>query len=688
MPTGTPQEVHALRAQLWDAGFRPVPVYNHDDAHPSAGKAPMGNAWGDEARRDPPDAVSRPAHPRALNTGLLCDGLRAIDVDVDNPTIAASIRAKALDRFGEAPMRYRDNSPRVLLLYRATEGAPPKRSIVGPMGKVEILGAGQQFVAFGVHPSGADLRWMPEPPGSEMLASLTAISEADVDVFLADVASSIGAVMLPKAANGTQASSPRGLGADPLQVVAALSAIPNNGPADWEGWNRIGMATWAATGGGEAGRAAFHAWSQAHPAYDAQATNERWDHYRTSPPTQIGAGSLFYMAKMATPVGNGRPEETPREEQEPPRAKSLPVIYFNDIRAQLDAADFVEGLLTDAAMAVVYGQSNSGKTFWTLDLALHVAAGKEWNGRAIEQRGVLWLAMEGSFGAQNRVIAWCKHHEIDAETLPFAIIPVALNLLDPEADTERLLATMAEVGAQFTIPVGWTVVDTLSRAMAGGNENAPDDMGALVTNGTRLQQVGKTAILWIHHAGKDDAKGARGHSLLRAATDTEIEITAEGPQRMAQVKKQREMDCDGVFAFTLKVVELGLNKRGKPVTSCVVEGSDAGHTAGAVLAPKLKGHTGRALSVLHDLLSESGRADYPGVPMGLPSVPEDWWRQRFYDRTIDDGKADVSQNGKRMAFNRAVQDLADKRLVGVTKGRVWACRPAQTPAQKAAHFDD
>src|SRR6185437_4465082 len=69
-------------------------------------------------------------------------------------------------------------------------------------------------------------------------------------------------------------------------------------------------------------------------------------------------------------------------------------------------------------------------------------------------------------------------------------------------------------------------------------------------------------------------------------------------------------------------------------------------------------------------------------PMGLPSVPEDWWRQRFYDRTIDDGKADVSQNGKRMAFNRAVQDLADKRLVGVTMGVFGRADPHKHPHRK------
>lgn len=366
----------------------------------------------------------------------------------------------------------------------------------------------------------------------------------------------------------------------------------------------------------------------------------------------------------------------------PSDERIIPVLHWDDIKPKFDAADFVEGLLIEEAMSVVYGQSNSGKTFFVSDLAMHVAAGLEWNGREVEQGGVIWLAMEGAFGISNRIAAWRKERGVDYD-IPFAVIPVALDLLHDDGDTAPLIARIREVAKTLGIKVRLIVVDTLSRAIAGGNENAPDDMGALVTNGTTIQQELKAHVCWIHHSGKDEAKGARGHSLLRAATDTEIEITADGPQRLARVTKQRELDCGGEFPFTLKVVELGPNKRGKPVTSCVVEGWGEGHTAGAVLAPKLKGHTRRALDVLHDLLAESGKGGFPGVPEGCLSVPEDWWRQRFYDRTVNDGKDDVSQDGKRKAFVRAAQELQDRRLVGVMKGRVWSIRPGQMPGQKA-----
>jgi hypothetical protein len=666
--------VASLRARLWDAGFRPVSVYNPDSRRThSPGKAPRGEDWTDRNRSNPPRDAEEAPHPDALNTGILCDGLRAIDIDIDNPTIAHSVRSQALSRFGECPMRTRPGSARCLLLYRAAEGQPPKRSVSGTFGKVEILGRGQQFVAFGGHPTGTQLEWMPEAPGDMPLDDLTPISEDDLTAFLAAAAESIGAQPEAKRTDTlAHQSSGLGLRADTLQVLTALASIPNTGPSDWEWWNKIGMAIWAATNGSTAGLAAFLSWSETHAAYDATETERRWNHYRTSPPTQIGAGTLFHLAKQTR--AEQKQEEAPSDRGE---KSKIPVVYYDEITPAIDAADFVEGLLIRNSMSVVYGQSNSGKTFWVSDMALHIAAGRHWNGKEVEQGGVLWLAMEGAMGIKNRVSAWKAHYGI-TDAIPFAVVPVALNLLNPDTDTYPLIELVGQVAARMGIPVSLVVVDTLSRAMAGGNENSPEDMGALVTNGTKIQQKTAAAVLWIHHSGKDEMKGARGHSLLRAATDTEIEITAEGQQRQARVTKQREMDCSGEFSFTLRVVELGQNRRGKMVTSCVVEGSGEGHTAGAVPTSKLKGHVRRALDVLHDLLSESGRAGHPGVPDGLPSVPEDWWRQRFYERTIGDGKEDLSQNGKRMAFNRSVQELMDKRLVGVNKGRVWNSRTRNT----------
>jgi hypothetical protein len=319
-------------------------------------------------------------------------------------------------------------------------------------------------------------------------------------------------------------------------------------------------------------------------------------------------------------------------------------------------------------MSVIYGPSNCGKTFWTSDLAMHVATGRRWNDRDIEPGGVIYCALEGAYGIQNRVAAWRRYNRLEGVEVPFAIIPVALNLLDPEADTSRVIDAIQAAAREMCVPVQWIIMDTLSRAMAGGNENSPEDMGALVTNGTKIQQVGKCHVSWIHHSGKDQAQGARGHSLLRAATDTEIEISRpdKDSPSTAKLTKQREMEIEGAWTFKLRAVELGTNRRGKPVTSCIVEPSEASpDNADSPERPVMSGDVRRAYEILCNLIAVEGRPGY-GVPDNRASVPEDWWRDRFYA----EAKPGASQDTKQKAFRRAADSLIGKQ-VGMHNGRVW-----------------
>ena len=657
------QHIAALRARLWDAGFRAVPIYNHNSTlTKSPGKAPKGDDWTEKARRNPPAAVVVSPDLEALNTGILCDGLRPLDIDIDNPTIAHSIKAKALSRFGECPMRYRDSGPRVLLLYRAADGQPKKRWVAGSFGKVEVLGRGQQFVAFGVHHSGSTLRWMPEAPGDVTVASLPAITEDDVTAFLAEAALSIGA----RPEHRTDTASPRtsqfGLRADSLQVLTALHSIPNNGPADWELWNRLGMAIWAATGGSTAGRAAFHAWSEEHPDYDQQETDRRWDHYSTSPPTQIGAGSLFHLAKPPKP----QPQEQKQPEQQ--TYTGLPIEYFDAIEKSLKANDFVEGLLIERGAGVVYGESNCGKTFWVSDLALCVASGLPWNGREVIQGGVVYACLEGGFGFRNRIAAW-REERADDRRVCFAAIAQSINLLDPTADTGKLIRAVKDVTNHFDLPVKLVVVDTLSRALSGGNENSPEAMGALVANMDRIRQETGAFVIFVHHSGKDAARGSRGHSSLRAAIDTEIEVIANGSVRTATVVKQRDLETVGEFPFQLRVVELGKNDRGKPVTSCVVEAGEAMSPVGDIRPIRVpEGQPKLAHRILCDLIAQCGEPGH-GAPSGCLSVPADWWRDRFYDRAMPASDRKTQEKG----FRRAADALTGCGAIACSGGRVWLC---------------
>lgn len=357
--------------------------------------------------------------------------------------------------------------------------------------------------------------------------------------------------------------------------------------------------------------------------------------------------------------------DNPTQLKDTPAAPGLPLVYWHDIKPAISGADFVEGLLIEGAMTVVYGPSNCGKTFFCTDLAIHVATGRKWRGREIDPGGVIYCALEGAHGISNRVAAFRKRHGLEGVEVPFAIIPVTLDLLDPEADTGRLIDAIQAASAEMGCKVKLVVLDTLSRAMSGGNENSPEDMGALVTNGTRVQQSTSAHVLWVHHSGKDQAQGARGHSLLRAATDTEIEISRpdKDSPSTAKVTKQRELEIDGAWTFTLERVELGTDRRGKPVSSCVVVDAEQVENQTARLSP-----SGRdALKSLHETLIKAGQRNrHPDVPAGARVVRLEAWRIEFYTRSHLD-----NQDARKKAFQRGVKDLRDAGVVGVMHDLAW-----------------
>ncbi|QJP14622.1 DUF3987 domain-containing protein [Starkeya sp. ORNL1] len=180
--------VKTYRQALWKHGFRPVPVKTNE-------KIPADSEWTKRARLNPPLSARTDAlvSANALNTGILCDGLRVIDVDVDGEPAADAVWNLARDTLGQAPYRFRENSARLLIPYRACEGEPSKDHVTGTLGKVEILGHGQQFVADGIHPSGAPYFWDSEDLSSIHRDTLPAVTEEQIRAFLEACCPLVGA---------------------------------------------------------------------------------------------------------------------------------------------------------------------------------------------------------------------------------------------------------------------------------------------------------------------------------------------------------------------------------------------------------------------------------------------------------------------------------------------------------------
>ena len=254
-------------------------------------------------------------------------------------------------------------------------------------------------------------------------------------------------------------------------------------------------------------------------------------------------------------------------------ANDLPLgtIFAHELGDEYSPPDeIVEGVLTAGASSVIYGDSNSGKTFFAIDLACALARGVDWMGRKTQQGLIVYVAAESPVSVRARLQAYQAEHECKVPN--FAIVQHPVNLFDNNADTDSLIFAVKDLERHTGLKCILIVGDTLARMTAGSNENSGEDMGIVVRHFDHIRSETGAHFALIHHTGKDSAKGARGHSSLRAAVDCEIEITDSPAGRCAEITKQRDLPTKGErIGFSLKQVTLGVTKWGKPATSCVVE---------------------------------------------------------------------------------------------------------------------
>ena len=269
---------------------------------------------------------------------------------------------------------------------------------------------------------------------------------------------------------------------------------------------------------------------------------------------------------------------TPAPPPPPPQTKPepFPITRAGDMFGIAEAADFVEGLLTDGGASVVYGPSNCGKSFWSLDLAAAVATGRDFRDELeCEQGAVVYVALEGTHGARNRIEALKRANRLTPDA-PLYLCFYPVSLLE-RGHAARLAETVRHAAEQSALPCRLVVIDTLARAMAGGDENKGQDMGTAVESIDAIRAATGAHVMVIHHCGKDEARGARGHSSLRAAVDTEIEISRPDGETISTVRvtKQRDLPPGEAMPFSLVPLTLGTDRRGKPITSCTVHHEDS-----------------------------------------------------------------------------------------------------------------
>ena len=253
----------------------------------------------------------------------------------------------------------------------------------------------------------------------------------------------------------------------------------------------------------------------------------------------------------------------------------LKAVFGNELGTDYEAPDeLIEGLLVMGSLTVTYGDSNSGKTFWALAMAAHIAMGRDFCGRKVDPGLVIYLASEAPGSIRSRMQAMKRYYDHDLSDL--VMVPLPMNFYEGDEDANDVVDLVQAVSELKGKPVRLIVGDTLARMSAGANENSGEDMGPVMARFDRVAQATKAALHIIHHNGKDQAKGARGWSGIRAHIDTEIEVAEKDGIRSASVTKQRELPGKGeAIYFRLEVIEMGTTKFGKPATTCVAVHDEA-----------------------------------------------------------------------------------------------------------------
>jgi hypothetical protein len=482
-----------------------------------------------------------------------------------------------------------------------------------------------------------------------------------------------GAARRPKPRPAAERIAP-----SPELVCEAVARIPND-DVDWDAYNTMLMAIWAASDGEDIESA--HLWAEKSCKYVPADVDARWAHYSSSsPPTEVGWATLLERARRADPTwhmaASGFPayempereqsqHEEPEEEPGPSPGEEAPIeIEMFDALADMaldECGDpLVDGIIERGTMSTWYGGPKSYKSFIVLSLALMVAMGKRWAGRETHKGAVVYVALEGGRGVLKRLRALQMQHP-DSKGAPLAVLRKPLNMRRL-ADREHLAAYCREVTRLTGLPVELIVIDTVARAMAGANENAPDAMSDFVNVIDRLRKQTGAHVALIHHSGKDPTKGARGHSSLLGALDSEFEIKKQGDNAgLITSTAQRDIEDNVSFQFTRKIVPLGMDAKGRVVTSCQITISPAGREQVDTWPKSLR----LFRKCLLEAIESDGEKYRPNGKRGpvVQAVAVDVVRELHRQQYVNAGDMDATVAASQ-AWRRAWTKVTNEKLVG------------------------
>jgi hypothetical protein len=211
----------------------------------------------------------------------------------------------------------------------------------------------------------------------------------------------------------------------------------------------------------------------------------------------------------------------------------------------------VDGLLHESAFGLVFGLANCGKSLLMVDLLCSVATGTPWMGMRTARGQVVYAALEGTLSLPHRLHAWANDRGLPDTDFLHTMGSVTLT---DSVDVDHLIDNIKDYNEKADLPVRLVVIDTLSQAIAGADENSQAVMSEVVRQVDKIRNQTGAAVILVHHPSKNNPSEPRGNTVLIGAVDTCIKVSATGGVRVCEVTKQRHAAIGEGFRFRIKQV--------------------------------------------------------------------------------------------------------------------------------------
>jgi hypothetical protein len=629
-------------------GYRPVTVMPHNLKDENAGKRPAifdrgswrgSREWEEQALSATLDDLTdwHGQTNSAPNVGILCGAktdrgyLVAVDIDCEAPALVDAIAALA----GDIAIR-KGRPGRSGLIPVIVDNLGEHEVFKRGDDAVQLLRTGKQFVAIGIHPGTRQpYHWidraLDSPVDMPALDGLPVVKMRDLVRVLGDCGfQSSGTSLTSKPVNDSDPEFQRLIeeldgeredhdvlfgddGKFPLSFIRKCRpdfADAYDNPGSDHSANRMKTVTFL-VGAYPALTVSDYAVFKEHwngaGEYDNRQTVREYMKGKRNPASvsEQSDGRAFDAVDDAVDESNlDRPtKRNELKEYEAALKKLAPKTKdagqpASSLRSALDHIrefapqdELVEGLWPVRGLCSIYGDSNSGKTFFAFAAGKAVAKGTPFNGGDTQKAGVLYFGSEGREGTDARMTALyapigdaeAKATGLDPEDFvtrdaadtihtSFDFPFDAKNSREACARFHRIACEFKELRGEFP---GLMVVDHLVAMLPhGANLNDPVEMQNACAELRKLQQVLGCLIVVIGHVNKTD--GYLGSVMQRAAWDRSLKIEKSGGSGEAAVHSIHDDKIrDGLAGgssntFRLVTRKIGTTPRGKDVTSAVV----------------------------------------------------------------------------------------------------------------------